>query len=91
MDHALLVGVLQAEGGLADEIRRRASTASGPSCATSRSRLDAIDELHHEEVQVAGLVGVVGGDDVGVRQPGGGSELAVESLDGLRIGQSTPG
>jgi hypothetical protein len=40
-------------------------------------------------VGAAGLVGVEGGDDVGVAQPGRRLDLAMEALDGGRLaGQS---
>jgi hypothetical protein len=41
---------------------------------------EPLDILHDEEVQAAGLVGVEGGDDVGVLQPGRRPHLLVEAL-----------
>ncbi len=62
------MGVLQAFGRLADVLaglgdRQRSSLAD------NLGQVDAVDVLHHQEVSVAGLLGVVGRDDVGMRQP----------------------
>ena len=42
---------------------------------------------HDEEVGVADLVGVVGANDVGVGQTGGGLDLAAEAAHGIGVCQ----
>jgi hypothetical protein len=44
----------------------------------------ALDVFHDQVVRAGMLVGVVGGHDVGVREPGGGLHLAIEAIDSLR-------
>ena len=41
---------------------------------------DPRDVFHHQEERAAGVLGVVGGDDVRVGQAGGGAHLAAEAL-----------
>ena len=47
-----------------------------------RREVAAVDELHDEILDVAGLARVVGGDDVRMLEPGGGVHFALEALDG---------
>ena len=57
-------------------------TPSGPCSLTTRGQVLALDVLHHQVVHALVLAGVVGGDDVGMRELGGRLHLAVEPLDG---------
>jgi hypothetical protein len=81
VDQAGLVGVLQAEGGLADVV-------GGPHGVHRPVALDdgvqraAVNVLHDEEVQPAVAVDVVTADDVGVLELGDGPRLAAEALQG---------
>lgn len=79
--HAEVMRVLQALGGLANVIagvRHRQPAV----CGDDFIQVGAVNELHHQEVQVAGLLGIEGGDDVAVPQPGGRLHLAAESPHG---------
>ncbi len=87
VDHAALVGVLQAQGRLADVVAGLAAPAAGRAASTSLPRSVAVDVLHDEEVGVAGLVGVVGHDDVGMRELGDRLDLAAEALDRVLVWQ----
>ena len=59
----------------------RGARVSGPSLAHHLAQRQARDVLHGEEHDAAVLALVVDGDDVGVRQPGGGPGLTAEPGD----------
>ena len=61
-----------------------ASAAGSGPCLDELAKVLAFDVFHRQEMDGAGLVGVVDKDDIGVRQAGGGAALAPEALDGLR-------
>ena len=81
----LVVGVGQAG-------RRLNRTAEGVGHGERAERFDDArqvrpgDVLHHEVMRPLGLAGVVGGDDVGVDQPRGHADFALEALHGLVLG-----
>ncbi len=89
MYQALLVSVLQTEGGLTHQgagvIDRQGSVLSHQGIEG-----DTLDELHDEEVQPFRLVGVEGHHDVGMDQVRAGAHFAAEPLDGDRIATPTP-
>jgi hypothetical protein len=49
-----------------------------------RGQVAPLDVLHHQEVDPLGLPGIVSRDHVRVVELGGGLDLALEALDGLR-------
>jgi hypothetical protein len=76
---AALVGVLQAERRLPRIVasldrRQRSARLQQP------GQIDAVDELHDEEMGVADLAGVVQRHNVRVGEPGRGLGLAAEAL-----------
>ena len=80
MDHPLLVDVSQPLGRLPDQVaglRHRQRTGLGDEAVEAQP----LDELHHQEVQVAGFLSIVSGDDVGMRELRGGLEFAEKPLD----------
>ena len=79
----VLEGVLQAQRRLADEVAG-AGHRQRPLLLQQLGQAHPLDELHDEEVQVAGLVGVVGAGDVLVVELAGGADLGVEA--GQRVG-----
>ncbi len=84
VNDALLVRVLQPPGRLHHTIdrlphRQRALRLD------DLAQIVAVDVLHHEKVDALGLARVVGGDDVGMLQPGRGPNLAAEPAD--RVGR----
>jgi hypothetical protein len=84
MDHPLFVGGGQAECGMAHQItslqrRERAALGDKP------VKAHPVDIFHHQKVQIAGLFGVVGGDDMRMHEAGGGAHFAAKTLDGLRV------
>jgi hypothetical protein len=46
---------------------------------------DAFDIFHRQEMHIAGLLGIEGGHDIGMRQAGRGADLAAKTLDGRRL------
>ena len=81
MHHPALEGMLQAQRRL---INGTTSLRDWQSTLPMHplGQADAFDEFHHQEVGLSGLVGVVSRHDVGVSEPGGGFDLALEALDG---------
>ncbi len=80
VDHALLVGVLQSQGGLPDAVARLRQRQRTP------LRHQAIETrplhvFHDEKRHVARFVGVMGQNDVRVYQTSGGPRLLAETLD----------
>ena len=80
MDHAQLVGVLQPVGRLAD-VFARLDDWQRPAPADDFVQVHARHEFHHQKVQIAGLLGIVGGDDMAMVQAGSGLHFAAEPLD----------
>jgi len=64
VDQAGLVGVLQAQDGLADVVGG-ADGIHRPAALDDLLQVGAVDVLHDEEVQRLVLVDIVGVDDVG--------------------------
>ena len=89
MHQAGFVGVVQTQRRLT-HVLARFGHGQRPLLRDQSVEADAIDALHDQEVNVAGPLGVVDGDDVGVMQPGGGLDLAVETLDGRGVGGVPP-
>ena len=85
MHHAVLVGVWQSAGRLQDAVHGLVERQR-PLLLDERREVGAVDVLHHQEVRAAGFVGVVGGDDVGMFELGGGFDLALEPPQ--RLGRS---
>ncbi len=84
---AAFVGVLQPEGGLADEIEggldgQRALPLD------QAGEVDAVDVFHGDRMQAVGFVGVVRTDDVRMAQLADGTHLALEPLHGLDVFQA---
>lgn len=89
VDHSLFVGVLQAQRRLPRELasvanRHRAGLLHLPSDA------DPVHIFHHEDMQVARLVGVVRGDDVGMREPRGGFHFETKSFQRRLVSDQPP-
>ena len=84
MHQAVLVGVLQAEGRLADDL---AGVGHGQRAVLGdqRVQIDAFDQFHHEVMHAVLLARVVGGDDVRMVELAGGFHLAGKSFDYPRI------
>ena len=82
VDDALLVGVLEPASRLQDAIDRLPNLQR-PMILDDAGQVMALDVFHHQVVHALVLVGVVGRDDVGMRELGRRFHLAVESLDGL--------
>ena len=80
MDHALLVGVLQAQRRLVDEIAGVADRHR-PLGLDHPGQVQALDVLHGEDDALAAAEGGVGGDDVGVAELGDGADLAEEAVE----------
>ncbi len=69
--------MLQAEGGLADEVARLPDR-QGARLLDEAGEVDAFDKLHCDVVRAVDLVGIVSADDVGVDELAGGANLALE-------------
>ena len=78
MDDPFVVRVLERLADLGDD-RQRLARLELAACQ-QLPQVHAIDVLHEEVVQAAGLAEVVQGDDVRVIEPGQGAGLAGESL-----------
>ena len=84
MDHPLLVSVLQPLCRLSDALARFGDRHR-PAMLHNTREVGSLDELHHEEVNVARLLGVVGRDDVGMSQLRRRLHFAPKPLDRLRL------
>src|SRR5262245_514061 len=78
--------MLQAKGGLSREVRG-APRVERPMLLDKAIQTLPFDVLHYQEVGVAGLLGVESRDDVRMREPGSGHDLAVKALDSQRPAQ----
>ena len=85
VDHAVLDGVLQAQGGLANDVagQRHGQRAGLFDHALQR---DTRHVFHGQEVGLAVLVEFIDGDDIGVGQPGRGLGFAAKAADHLGVG-----
>ena len=83
MHDPLIVGVLQ---GVANLRHDRQGLARGqPARADRLPQVDAIDVLHHQPADFAGLAKIVDGHDVGVIEPGQSAGLAGKPLGKGRV------
>ena len=80
MHHARLVGVLQAERRLVDE-RAGVADRQRPLGLDHAGQVEALDVLHGEDKACAGAEGGIGGDDVGMLEPGDDADLAEKSVE----------
>ena len=62
-----------------------------PALADELVEIASFDVLHHEEMNAPILVGVKGGDDVGVLQAARGFDLALEAQDGGAVARKEGG
>ncbi len=88
VDHAALVGVLEPQRRLPD-VGACLGHGQRPTLLYQPGQGDSLDVFHYQEVGRAGVFGVVGGDDVRMRQARGGAHLTLEALHRLgaiRIG-----
>ena len=84
MDHALLVGVLQPEGGLDARNSKRCDTGSGPLALTSLDRSSPSTYSIAKTMLVAKPDGRVGRHDIGVVQPCDRAHLNHEAIEHAR-------
>ena len=84
MDQAHLVGVLQAVGHLGDVIGGRV-VIERPVVPDDLMQVLAVDILHHDVMDVAFVIDVVGPDDVRVVELGNGAGFEAEPLQIRRI------
>ena len=80
MDHPLVVGVLQPQRRLVDEVAGVAHRHRPPGL-DHPGQVEALDVLHGEDEALAAAEGGVGGHDVGVLKPGDGADLAQEAVE----------
>ncbi len=88
MHQLMFVGMLQAQGRLADDLARRTSPqrpARRPAHADELLQVDAVDELHDQELDAARLAGVKGPHDVRMIQSSDRLHLAAETAQRLGI------
>ena len=76
-----VVGVLQAQGRLADQF---AGLGHGerPAAADHLFQVQPVQKLHHQEPPAVDLAGVMGDDDIGMLQGAAGLHFAFEAGDG---------
>ena len=82
VDQAHIMGVMQPGGSLADDLTGQADR-DRIALADELVEVGPVDVFHDQIMPALDLVGVEGGDDVGVMQLGGGANLALEHLHGL--------
>ncbi len=90
MNQLMLMGMLQAEGSLADDFTRRADAhgaARRRTDANEALQVDAIDIFHHQEMDAARLAGVVSSDDVRMAERADRLHLSKEAANSLRVVQ----
>ena len=77
MDQAMLVGVVQSEADLPHQFT---SQADGQRAALRNpsAQIDAVDELHHQEMSAVGLGRIVGRDDIRMAKLAGNLDFAPE-------------
>ena len=74
-----ITGMLQSQGGLS-RIVARLRYRKRPFLGHNLGQGFSLDKLHHQEMQAAGLVGIVRGDDMGMSQPSGQFHFPAKSL-----------
>jgi hypothetical protein len=84
VDDAVTVRVVEATGRLEQAIDRLLDRQP-PLLADDRGQVLSGNVFHDQEVRSLHLVGIVGGDDVGMAQPGGRLDLAKKPLQSNRI------
>ena len=84
MDDALLVRVLEPPRRL-DQAVEGLGNRHRAALADDAIEVAPFDVVHHQEVHAAVLVGVEGGDEVGMFQPSGGRDFAPEAQDGRAV------
>ena len=82
----MLVGVVEGAGRLAADLDR-VLHGKLPLPPESLAERFALHERHREPELAGGLAGVVDGEDVGVLQPGGEADLALEPIGTERGGE----
>ena len=80
VDHPLLVGVLQAQRRLVDELAGVGHRQRAPRLH-QLGQVGPLDVLHREDQQVAHLHRRVGSDHVGMVEPGRRADLAEEAVE----------
>ena len=80
MDQPLLVGVLEAQRRLVDEVAG-VGHRQRPLGLDQLGQVEPLDVLHREDDALAEPEGRVGRDDVGVAEPGDGADLAEEAVE----------
>ena len=80
VDHPLLVGVLEPERGLVDEVAGMGDRHR-PLGLDQLGQVESLDVLHGENDALAAAEGGIGVDDIGVLQSGRGADLAAEPLE----------
>ena len=60
------------------------STGRRPLLLDERREIASCDVFHHQEVNAVGLVGIIGGNDVGMPQLGGRFDLPLKSPQRFR-------
>ncbi len=94
MHQLMFVGMLEPQGRLADDLAGRShsqGTARRRANADELLQIDAVDELHHQKLDAAGLARVVSPHDVRMIQPSDRLHLAAEAGDRLIVVQITMG
>ncbi len=87
MDQAALVGVLQAERRLADQVARLPDW-QGARLLDQPRQVDAVDKLHCDVIGAVDLVRVIGVDDIGMGELAGRPDFTEEAANDARIGQT---
>ncbi len=80
VDHAALVGVLQPQRRLVDEVGG-VGHRERPLGLDELGQVEPLDVLHREDQAAVEAEGGVGGDDVGVAELGHGADLALEAVE----------
>jgi hypothetical protein len=73
------VNVLEADRGLADQFTRLGHRQQA-ALVDQLGQVDALDKLHDQQLRRAEFLGLVDGDDVGVRKARGQPGLALKAL-----------
>jgi hypothetical protein len=81
---AAFEGVLQAEGSLANVVAGHGNRQRA--CISDQmGQVGPVDVFHDEKMEIAGLIGVVSHDNIGMGQLGNGLYLALEAFDRFRV------
>ncbi len=85
MDQAARKGMLKTDGRLAHDVARRGHRQRTV-LAQLVGEVDALDVLHRQQMRIAGLFGVEGGNDIRMAQARGGLSLTAEAVGGAGPG-----